>query len=492
MPSFQAGPLLLQCFLLVFAVLAAPGQTPRTVTLQELEASCSPRPDGTCEIRIDWPVETALGGPQKLAPHTRIRFGAAGTWTLTSGTLDLGGTDISAPSGHRMFYGDGRVFGLRSAQPDWFASPVDGVLPREALQRAYEATIPWGTVRLSGAAYISPFFDPAASSTCGGHTLLFDSPRTLVGVRRPVPDSEHVPTRLVNGSVIRGEICGRGALRAVHLGVDAGPFVVAHNFGGSAFFGIQITSEGRFGKVAGSALEDVSVLTTGAKDQHSVIFEGQRDLRVKDLWIWTRGGTHGLVIKSFNSTVENLHCSGASADCLILKSDYATDHAGQASNDSVTGVFLQPLARPGDTGGIVLDARWDSLRHLRLTDIHEQGLSYGISGLDSPFHRMIDVEIDRWSATGMLGPCLQLVGGSGLRVRDSLCTLSPQAAAGPEVVRSRPRLFAKPTLRILYTQATTDIPILASRYLYLAFAALAMLIGLAWRLVRANRGAHSR
>lgn len=408
---------------------------------------------------------------RQLRSGMRVTFGASGAWQLSDGTLDVNGAEISAPPEQQIFRGNGLVRGLRVAQPEWFASPVRGELPAGALQRAYQATVPWGAIQLGNAAYLSPFFEPADGG-CGGRTLMWDSPRTLVGIRRPVPDSETDPTRLENGTVIRGAICGSGVLRATHLGVDAGPYVVATELAGRAPLGIVMANHGALGTNAGSVLEDVSVLTTGLKDQHSVLLDGQRKATVKDLWIWTLGGTHGLVMKSFDSTVQNLHCAGASADCLILKSDYITDHAGQASNDIVDGVFLHFLKRPGDTGGIYLDARWDSLTNLKLLNVHEQGLSYGIQGADSIFHSLRNVLIDHWTAEDMTGPCLQLTGSSNVRLEHFHCSQHPGLPPMPPALRSRPPVFIKGNLRIIYTQAVTNLPWLMSPLVWSVVVAL--------------------
>ena len=190
----------------------------------------------------------------------------------------------------------------------------------------------------------------------------------------------------VGGTIVRGEVCGVAALKAYHLGLDEGPWVVRNLYGGNPAYGFMLTHAGRVGVVRGTHFEDISVLTNGMENQHSVIVEGQDEVTVQGLWIWTQGGTHGLVIKSSHATVRDFHCKGASSECLIVKSDAATDGAGYAADVLVDGVEISAMKTEGDTGGIEIDSRWDSVERLRLEhvtgardDVRDQGVGIVVS-----------------------------------------------------------------------------------------------------------------
>jgi hypothetical protein len=150
-------------------------------------------------------------------------------------------------------------------------------------------------------------------------------------VGRPQVDDALHPQRLVGGSVILGEVCGSAPLQAAHLGVDAGPLVVRDLYKGVKSNGIYLPNHGSFNPKRGTHLADVSVLTNDLDGQHSVLIEGEEEALLEGLWIWTPGGTHGLVLKSAHSVVRDFHCKGAASDCLLVKSDYKTTTSSRTS-----------------------------------------------------------------------------------------------------------------------------------------------------------------
>jgi hypothetical protein len=252
---------------------------------------------------------------------------------------------------------------LAEARPEWFAAPAVGadgrrVYPAEALAGAYRATAVWGTILLSDASYVSPFYDAAKRDPCGGAMTPYATPRKFVGVGRPVVDDERQPQRLVGGSVILGEVCGGASMQAAHVGVDAGAVVARTVYGGVRSNGIFLFNEWGFNPKRGTRLEDVSVLTNDADGQHSVLIEGEEGAVVDGLWIWTPGGTHGLILKSAHSVVRNFHCRGGTADCLLVKSDYRTAESGSATDDRFENIDIADMEKLGDTGGISFDAHW--------------------------------------------------------------------------------------------------------------------------------------
>ena len=363
---------------------------------------------------------------------------------------------------------------LAVARPEWFAAGVAGadgrmVYPAEALAGAYRATVPWGTILLSDASYVSPFYDAAKRDSCGGALTPYATPRRFVGVGRPGVDDARHPQRLVGGSVILGEVCGSAALQAAHLGVDVGPGVVRGLYRGVKANGIYLPSHGRFNPKRGTRLEDVSVLTNDMAGQHSVLIEGEEGAVVDGLWVWAPGGTHGLILKSAHSVVRDYHCAGADADCLLVKSDYMTAANGNATDDVLEGIHIHALNTPGDTGGITLDGTWDTVSNITFRDVEEDGLAYGFSGAGSWFHRVKGVRIEGWTARGMVGPC------TGFGMRSEVVVVRGDCRGGA-VKRPSGRWsfgrwckdeFAalKPELRILWETVATGV-------------------GLGWRWVR--------
>ena len=346
---------------------------------------------------------------------------------------------------------------LKVARPEWFAAGTvgaDGRLtyPAQALAGAYRATAPWGTILLGDASYVSPFYDPTKKDGCGGALVQYASPRKFVGVGRPGVDDERRPQRLVGGSVILGEVCGTAALQAAHLGVDVGPGVVRRVYGGVEANGIYLPSHGRFNPKRGTRLEDVSVLTNDMDGEHSVLIEGEEGAVVEGLWLWTPGGTHGLIVKSAHSVVRDFHCTGAMADCLLVKSDYMTAANGNATDDLFEGIHIHSLNKAGDTGGITFDATWDTVSGITFRGVEEDGLGYGFSGAGSWFHRLKGVRVDGWTARGMVGPCEAF----GMRtelvvVRENCVT----AYAGGRVKGPRGLAAVKPELRIVWETVRT-------------------------------------
>ena len=145
------------------------------------------------------------------------------------------------------------------------------------------------------------------------------------------------------------------------------------------------------------------MLTNDMAGQHSVLIEGEEGAVVDGLWVWAPGGTHGLILKSAHSTVRDYHCTGADADCLLVKSDYMTAANGRATDDVLEGIHIHSMNRAGDTGGISFDATWDSVSNIALRDVEEDGLSYGLSGSGSWFHRLKGVRVEGWTARGWWG-----------------------------------------------------------------------------------------
>jgi hypothetical protein len=346
---------------------------------------------------------------------------------------------------------------LAVARPEWFAAGVVGAdgrktYPAEALAGAYRATAPWGTILLGDASYVSPFYDPAKRDPCGGAMTPYVSPRRFVGVGRPAVDDERRPQRLVSGSVILGEVCGSAALQAAHLGVDVGPGVVRGLYGGVKANGIYLPSHGRFNPKRGTRLEDVSVLTNDMDGQHSVLIEGEEGAVVDGLWVWAPGGTHGLIVKSAHSVVRDYHCTGAVADCLLVKSDYMTAANGKATDDVFEGIHIHSMNVAGDTGGITFDATWDTVSGIELEDVEEDGLLFGFSGSGSWFHRLKGVRVEGWTARGMAGPCEAF----GMRTEvvvargDCVTTYAGGPVKGPRGVAQ-----VKPELRILWEMVGT-------------------------------------
>ena len=316
---------------------------------------------------------------------------------------------IYSPPG-RMVAEANEARGLTLARPEWFAAPlVDAAgrktYPAAALAGAYRATAAWGTILLGDASYVSPFYDATSSDPCGGAAAPYRSPRRFVGAGRPHVDDERYPQRLVEGSVLLGEICGATSLQMAHMGVDAGPAVVRTLYGGRRSNGIYLPNHGRFNPRQGTRLEDVAVLTNDLEGQHSVLIEGEDGAVIDGLWLWTPGGTHGLILKSAHSVVRDFHCKGARADCLLLKSDYMTAANGNATNDRLEGIHLAALRNPGDTGGIMLDGSWDTVSEIRMRDVEEESTAFGFSAAGSWFHSVRGVQIDGWKARGITGPC---------------------------------------------------------------------------------------
>ncbi len=397
-------------------------------TLDAVVSACAGAEICTVRVMDRWGLR--LAGDAGLPANIVLRFEEGGEMGISGGALTIGSGRVEAGEGQRIFAGGSAVRGLDEARPEWFAEVGADGYPAEAMAGAYRATKVWGTIRLREATYLSPFFDPSSWLPCAGAKMsLYDSPRSFVGMGRPGVDDERDPQRLVGGTILRGEVCGVVALKAYHLGLDEGPWVVAHVFDGHPGYGFVLSHAGPVGAVKGTRLEDVSVLTNGMDSQHSVIIEGQDDAAVQGLWIWTQGGTHGLVIKSSHTTVRDFHCKGASSDCLIVKSDAATDGAGYAAEVVVDGVEISSLRVAGDTGGIGIDSRWDSVHALTMDHVTERGTSYGILGSGSLFHTMRDVTVRHWTAE-VEGMCLNLTEAARVVVEEFRCQSRGAAGVG--------------------------------------------------------------
>jgi hypothetical protein len=449
---------------IVLAALAwiAAGQTAHAQTLHaadfkglgQMERACAAQPGGRCTLVVSTLQQITLAHPHTLPAGIALQFTGAGAWVVNGAPLTIASGLVEAPPARRIFAGTAAIEGLRNARPEWFALPApDGVYPAQALASAYRATLPWGTVLLNAASYVSPFYDPTRPDACGQALAPYTSPRRLLGVARPHVDDGRNPTRLLGGTVILGEICGTAPLQAAHLGVDAGPLVVRTLYHGLKPNGIYLPSHGALNPKRGTHLADVAVLTNDSDGEHSVLLEGEDGALVEGLWIWTPGGTHGLILKSAHSTVRDLHCTGASADCLLVKGDYRTAANGRATDDLLDGVHIRYRNTPGDTGGIELDARWDTVQRIALRNLAEDGTSYGLRGEGSWFYSLRDVTFADWSANGLTGPCTDFVHSARITLQRSVCNGRSLAA----VAQPRHSWLAelKPQLRILWTTLVT-------------------------------------
>jgi hypothetical protein len=371
-----------------------------------------------CEVNLTGHSTLALAGDWRLPAAVHLRFAPASSLSVSGGILDFAGGSIDAPAEGVLFSTPARVRGLSVSRPEWFGDAAPGQpVPAAALASAYEATVPWGTLYLQNRSYVSPFICLAGYSA-------FLSPRTLVGFQRPVPDDPENPSRLVGGTVLLGGIGGSGPIKLAHLGIDAGPVAATSVLGGCRPPAIFLPHPGRE-FLHGDRLEDVSILSTGAKNMHSVMFEGHLGVQIHGLWIWTLGGTHGLVLKSGDSVVDDFHCRGAASDCLIVKSDYATNFQGRAVHNRISHVDIAPLKPGGVVGGIVVESKWDTVRDLELSDIHEEGAYYGVSLLGSFFYQPHGILVRNWKAENMTGPCLLSTPSIGLTVSGFECDVKP-------------------------------------------------------------------
>jgi hypothetical protein len=415
------------------------GQSPHTLAadgypgLAEIEAACGALP---CHVLITHPQTITLAAPHTLPANIDLEFRDSGLWTINGKPLTLSGT-LTGPANSQIFAGTAPVLGLHIARPEWFvptaAYPQD--LPPEALRRAYESTVPGATILLNASAYISPFFDPQRGD-CGGATTVLKTPRIFAGTTRPSIDSESNPTQLLAGTILRGEICGSTNIELHHLGVDVGARTAAQLFQGHKSFGIAILQTRAPNQAQRSVLEDVAVLSNNVADQHSAIFEGLDHLDIDHLWIWAPGGVHGLVLKSTNVTVHDFHCTGASNDCLIVKSDWATDAFGYSDNVSLDSVDIHAMQHPGDTGGIVLIAERDNVTRLSLTNVSEQGTAYGITQAASHFYSLRNLTLAHWTAAISSRDCLVLDRARYVDISSFRCTVVP--APTPIAVNDHP------------------------------------------------------
>lgn len=437
--------------------VAAAAQEMKTVRaadfagVAEMERACGVT-EAPCRIVVSSAQTITLNRPHTIPAGIVLRFEPGGFWTVNGAALTVGSGVVEAPESGRIFAGSGAIAGLSVARPEWFVPAQSAEYPPEALAAAYYATMRWGTILLGAAAYDSPFYSTAG---CAAAMTRYTSPRRIVGVARPTVDDEVRPQALVGGSIIRGEICGSAPLAAEHLGVDAGPKVVASLYGGHQSDGIYLYQHGRFNPKYGTKLTDVSVLTNDSPTEHSVLVEGEEGAVISGLWIWTPGGTHGLVLKSAHSKVSGFHCKGATADCLLVKSDYRTAANGLAEDDRFDGMMISDLARPGDTGGIVLDARWDDVSRISFRNVQEDGLRYGFEGDGSWFYTLQGVTIADWTARGMTGPCTEFRHSGAVEVVRAQCEDAVAREAQRQSFWARCVAEGKPELRIVWTTLTT-------------------------------------
>jgi hypothetical protein len=424
--------------------------------LAEMEKTCAGMPGGRCDVLVSTIQVITLDRPHTLPQGISLRFVKDGGWIVNGQPLTVGSGVVEGPTSRQIFGGTSQILGLRNARPEWFVPPAV-IYPAEALAAAFRSTLPWGTILLNNATYVSPFYDASKQDSCGAAMSPYTSPRRFLGIERPHVDDENKPTQLVGGTIIRGEICGNAPLQVAHLGVDAGPLVAQSLYKGVKSNGIYLPNHGSFNPKHGTHLADVSVLTNDLDGEHSVLIEGEENALIEGLWIWTPGGTHGLVLKSAHTVVRDFHCKGALADCLLLKSDYKTAANGFASDDQLDDIHISDLVKLGDTGGIVMDARWDNVLRITMTNVHENGTSFGFRAAGSWFYELKDVTINGWTGSEITGPCMWFVYSSDIRVTRSFCNGKPaEAVVSPQRVSISE---IKPTLRIAWTTLVTRLAV---------------------------------
>lgn len=147
----------------------------------------------------------------------------------------------------------------------------------------------------------------------------------------PQYDSLTLPTKLQNGTVIKGgsRFNSIAKVEAIDVGFDAGSEWCDAFNSGNALDGLNINGQ----TASDINLKNVVTLCKATNSLfHGVIFENMRGVKLENVKAFY--GTHGVVIKCQNVTAKNIESYANNSDGLIIKKDTGS---GEVKNINVDG-----------------------------------------------------------------------------------------------------------------------------------------------------------
>lgn len=235
----------------------------------------------------------------------------------------------------------------------------------------------------------------------------------IEGSGMPWFNSATAPTALTGGTIIQGTVAviqGANFFKIRNLGIDVGSTFVNANYGGTPADALSIYNNGQTigaPQVEAPIVENIVALGYSlSAPNHAILVEN-----VDHAYVHNTASVynqHGSILKGTNSIWDGDYSRGHSIDSFIIKSDpYAP-----SATDHVSHVFLEQLATPGDTNGMILSAQDQVSANLTVSNFFIGGMSNNGIQIDGGSTSMSNVEISNgtidYGGSGSGGSCIGL------------------------------------------------------------------------------------
>lgn len=299
-------------------------------TIASIEAQCST----LCEYHVAGPLSLTQNGAHTLSSNVTLIDDSGSPISIngSSCALTIGSGRISAPA-VQIFTGNCSIEGLVEDKPEWF-TPVPSIV-----KNAVDALLSsGGKVKFQQTAYRS------------GYDISSGAFMTKANVELAGAGEGQIPSlvQVVGGTRILGPFyMAADNVYAHDFCVDSGSAVVAAYYSGIAQDAYAQLNPGQASRTQNQVqnIERVcGLVATKSAANHAILLENVNLLHCSSLL--AVGGTHGLVMKTTNSSCDGIVSYTHSIEGVYLKSDsYAPASDTKISNvttfDTEFGVYIQ-------------------------------------------------------------------------------------------------------------------------------------------------------
>lgn len=188
------------------------------------------------------------------------------------------------------------------------------------------------------------------------HTYTKTMPNlSIQGVKMPEFDNPTNPTKLINGSIIKGSsrFYGVKGITTKNVGFDAGLEWCTNVNSGTALDALAIDGANAPNEMSRNHYVEnvITLCKSPASLVHSARFERINGLTIKNLT--TAFGVHGIVLKCGNVTGLNLKAFGNNGDGLIIKKDVSGQLVG---NIAIDGLYYRNINSSNPAAAIVISS----------------------------------------------------------------------------------------------------------------------------------------
>lgn len=271
-------------------------------------------------------------------------------------------------------------------RPEWFGDDI--YAGRKAIDSLPDNG---GVILLQEKEYL-PFYPPAFGNI--PHIDYIAKPNvSIIGAKNPNfgnPNTVGVFQKLLGGTIIKGNIpVFAENFHIENLGIDVGKIVIDNEFSGINQEGLIVYKPGQdvsLPNVKGFSAENITVLCSDKYALiHCFLFEAIDGGMINN--IRSFGGTHGIVIKSKNISLNNFYSKYNGGEGLIIKSDsYSVCENVNVSNGIVIG------SPGGEDHGVLLLGNYAAMNSVNISGVNVSFKRKAIQ-IENIYNRVHDVNI---------------------------------------------------------------------------------------------------